>query len=57
MACDNLSRKSFGFEIKKDFYKDAIRLLTENKVTQDEIKTLGYAKTELSKVNPVFDFS
>lgn len=56
MASDNCGRRSFGFEIKKNFYKDAIRLITENNLQREEIKNLGYAKTELSKFNPVFEF-
>ena len=51
IAADNLGRKSFGFEIKKNFFKDATRLITENKLKIDEIKNLGFAKTKLSEVN------
>ncbi len=53
IASDNLKRKSFGFEIKKDFYKEALILIEENNRKVQEIAELGYAKTELSKINPV----
>lgn len=53
IAADNCKRKSFGFEIKKPFFKDAVRLIEANKLKVTEIRELGYAKTELSKVNPV----
>lgn len=53
IAADNLNRKSFGFEIKKNFYKLANAAINSNKTTIDEIKELGYAKTELSKIQPI----
>ncbi len=53
IAAENMGRKNYGFEIKKDFFKSASRLINENKICKDELKTLGYAKTELNKINPV----
>jgi len=53
IAADNCGRKAHGFEIKKDFYKDAVRLIDYHKTKNNEIKTLGYAKTELIKMNPI----
>jgi site-specific DNA-methyltransferase (adenine-specific) len=53
IAADNTGRKGFGFEIKKGYFKDAKRLIDENKTKLDEIKTLGYAKTELTKIQPI----
>ena len=52
LAADDCGRKAYGFEIKKNFFNDAIKLRNEYKLKADEIKTLGYAKTELSKENP-----
>lgn len=52
LAANNLKRKWFGFEIKKNFFKDATELINSNKTKLTEIKELGYAKTELSKSNP-----
>lgn len=52
LAAENTGRRGYGFEIKKDFYKAASELLAANKSSRDEIKNLGFAKTELSKINP-----
>lgn len=52
IAAHECNRKSYGFEIKKDFYKDSIRFIEERMTTYDEIRTLGYAKTELNKIYP-----
>ena len=57
IAAENLGRKSHGFEIKKDFYKLACKWIEENKIKRQEIKSLGFAKTELEKVNPVLNFT
>ena len=52
IAAENLGRKAHGFEIKKDFYKAACKWIEENKKKNQEIKQIGFAKTELSKINP-----
>jgi site-specific DNA-methyltransferase (adenine-specific) len=52
IAANNIGRKAFGFEIKKDFYKDACRLLEVGKQKNKEIKEIGFAKSELEKINP-----
>lgn len=52
LAATELNRRSYGFEIKKEFYKKAVSLLESCSNTHNEIKELGYAKTELSKINP-----
>jgi len=51
VAADNLDRKSYGFEIKMNFWKDGTKWIEENKLKKQEIKTLGYAKTELNKIS------
>ena len=56
VAADNLNRKSYGFEIKRDFFKSAEKWIKENKMKKEEIKNLGYAKTELEKSYPVLNF-
>jgi site-specific DNA-methyltransferase (adenine-specific) len=53
LAAQNTNRKSFGFEIKKDFFKEATRLLNANKMNADEIEEFGYAKTQLSAQAPI----
>lgn len=52
IAAENLNRKAYGFEIKKDFYLAAKKWTEENAKLKAEIKELGFAKTEISKINP-----
>ena len=52
IAAERTNRKGYGFEIKKDTFKNATRLITEAKIIRKEIKELGFAKTEVSKYNP-----
>lgn len=52
IAAIELGRKAFGFEIKKNFFKDASRLVIAAKTKAHELKHLGFAKTELNKINP-----
>lgn len=49
IACENLNRKGYGFEIKMNFFKDATNWIEQNRLIRKEIKEIGYAKTELSK--------
>lgn len=51
IACENINRKGIGFEIKKDFYKNASDWLNDVKTARKEIKELGYAKTLIEKSN------
>lgn len=53
IAAMNLNRNSYGFEAKKNFYTDAFNLINECKTRKEEIEKLGYAKTELAKLNPI----
>jgi site-specific DNA-methyltransferase (adenine-specific) len=53
IAAENLGRKAFGFEIKRNFYNEAKKWIDSNKLKLDELKELGYAKTELEKINPI----
>jgi site-specific DNA-methyltransferase (adenine-specific) len=53
IAAENCKRKSYGFEIKKNYFKSANELINANKIKLEELRTLGYARTELSKINPV----
>jgi site-specific DNA-methyltransferase (adenine-specific) len=52
LAANNCNRKAYGFEIKKNFFKEASALLNSNKIKNHELETIGYAKTELEKSNP-----
>jgi site-specific DNA-methyltransferase (adenine-specific) len=49
IAAESCGRKAYGFEIKKDFYKQALQLYNDYKLKKKEIETLGFAKTEISK--------
>ena len=53
IASDNLNRKGYGFEIKKEFHMKATKWINENKTMNDELKKLGFAKTKISKDYPV----
>lgn len=52
VAAENLGRKAFGFEIKKDFFKAASEWIEENRKEKQEIKEFGYAKTKLNSIYP-----
>lgn len=56
LAAIECERKTFGFEIKKNFYKEAINLIESALTKKDEIEKFGYAKTELRKVQHILDF-
>jgi site-specific DNA-methyltransferase (adenine-specific) len=49
VAAQNLGRKAFGFEIKKDFHREANAWIEECKKYREEIKAHGYAKTYTEK--------
>ena len=53
IAAENLGRKAYGFEIKKNFYKDATALIEKHRKRRQEIKQFGYAKSEVEKVAPI----
>lgn len=52
IAAENLNRKAYGFEIKKDFHRKATAWILDNQKKKTEIKELGFAKTEISKNHP-----
>lgn len=51
IACLNKKRKGYGFEIKKDFYKDAKNWIDEVSQANKDIENYGFAKTLLEKEN------
>ncbi len=53
VAAENLNRKAYGFEIKRNFHRDATKWIEENRLKKAEIKQLGYAKSELEKSYPI----
>jgi len=52
IAALELDRKAYGFEIKKPFYKDAVRLIETARTKRKEIKEHGYSLTEVKKIHP-----
>ena len=52
IAAENLGRKAYGFEIKKNFYKDALKLIETYHLIKKEIKEIGFAKSEIEKTYP-----
>lgn len=53
VAAIELDRKAYGFEIKKNFFKDGTELINEAIQKKEDIKNFGYAKTEVEKKYPV----
>lgn len=53
IAAENLNRKSYGFEIKKDFWIKANNWLNEVKQSKKDIAEFGYEKNKLSKMEPI----
>ncbi len=49
IACINLNRKGYGFEIKKDFYSKASDWEDEVLNVQKDLKECGFAKTLIEK--------
>lgn len=49
IACSNKKRKGYGFEIKKDFYKQAKEWEEEVILANKEIDEIGFAKTLIEK--------
>ena len=52
VAAENLGRKAYGFEIKKDFFDAATAWIESNRLIKTEIKEFGYAKNEIMKSYP-----
>ena len=49
VACANKNRKGFGFEIKKDFYKEAKEWEEEVIQSNKDIENFGFSKTLIEK--------
>jgi site-specific DNA-methyltransferase (adenine-specific) len=49
IAALKTNRNAYGFEIKKDFYKEAKSYLEEEQTAKREIETLGWAKSKAEK--------
>jgi site-specific DNA-methyltransferase (adenine-specific) len=56
LAAINCNRSAYGFEIKKNFFKDATILINNRKTELEEIERYGLPISEMGKVNPtLFD--
>lgn len=53
VAANRLKRKAYGFEIDRKIHADATKWIELEKTKSKEIEELGYAKSELEKINPV----
>ncbi len=53
IAAIETGRKAYGFEIKKDFFNQATAAINAAKLKKEEIEKFGYAKTEVSKIQPI----
>lgn len=52
LAALNLNRSAYGFEIKKHFYNDALKLLSEKITEKEEIEKYGLPITKINKQQP-----
>jgi len=57
LAAELSNRKSYGFEIKKNYFKEATELIETCKTRMADIKKHGFAKTELSNQEQTFLFA
>ncbi len=49
IASENMNRKAYGFEIKKDYYNQAKEWMEENRNIKSDINEFGYAKTLMNR--------
>ena len=52
VAAIETGRKAYGFEIKKNYHKEASAFIQRVIMRQNEIKEYGYAKTEITQFHP-----
>jgi len=52
IAAHQLKRKTYGFEIKKDFYARAKSWIDQVVLREAEIEKFGFAKTEINQIHP-----
>lgn len=53
LAALQLGRRAYGFEIKKNFYTEAMKLLNEEIQHQKDLAEFGFSKTKLEKEQPI----
>jgi len=52
IAAENLGRKAYGFEIKKNFHMAATKMIEEYRIKREELQTIGYAKSKINEFYP-----
>lgn len=52
VAAEQLGRKAYGFEIKKDFYTGAKKWIEEERQIREDIANFGFAKRKAEKTHP-----
>ena len=52
IAAENLGRRAYGFEIKKDFYKNANKWIENNRKIKNDIKNNGFSNRYLQSIEP-----
>ena len=52
IAAIQTDRKVYGFEIKKNYFKEANKLIESAKIIKADLEKHGYAKTEINKQHP-----
>lgn len=56
LAAINCNRSAYGFEIKKGFYAEAQKLISDRLLALEEIEKYGFAKTDMGAIHPsLFD--
>lgn len=56
LAAANLNRSAYGFEIKKPFFNEAIKLLNDKKQEIEDVKKYGFDVTAVNKIQPSLFF-
>lgn len=52
LAAMNTGRRAYGFEIKKDFHREALKLLEAKKIEINETANFGFSPTAMGKIHP-----
>lgn len=52
IAAMNCDRSGYGFEIKKDFYREASKWIEEKNIEKNEIKEFGFSNSRIKKEHP-----
>jgi hypothetical protein len=47
-----MNRNAYGFEIKKNFHRDATKWINEVKQRKEDMKKYGFNKSDLEKIQP-----